>query len=37
VLLDYFHNRDEYGPLALADRLLRKGRDSIRLHHGQPA
>jgi PTS system mannose-specific IIA component len=36
VLLDYIHNRDEYGPLALADRLLRKGRDSIRLHHGQP-
>ena len=36
VLLDYFHNREEYGPLALADRLLRKGRDSIRLHHGQP-
>lgn len=36
VLLDYFHNRDQYGPLALADRLLRKGRDSIRLHHGQP-
>ena len=37
VLLDYLHNRDAYGPLALADRLIRKGRDSIRLHHGQPA
>ncbi len=37
VLLDYFHNRDAYGPLALADRLQRKGRDSIRMHHGQPA
>jgi mannose/fructose-specific phosphotransferase system component IIA len=36
VLLDYLHNRDEYGALALADRLMRKGRDSIRLHHGQP-
>ena len=36
VLLDYLHNRGEYGPLALADRLMRKGRDSIRLHHGQP-
>jgi mannose/fructose-specific phosphotransferase system component IIA len=37
VLLDYLHNRDAYGALALADRLIRKGRDSIRLHHGQPA
>ncbi|MBI3540171.1 MAG: hypothetical protein HY076_07855 [Candidatus Eisenbacteria bacterium] len=37
VLLDYLHNRDAYGPLALAERLIRKGRDSIRLHHGQPA
>ena len=36
MMLDYVHNRDEYGPLALADRLQRKGRDSIRLHHGQP-
>jgi PTS system mannose-specific IIA component len=36
MLLDFVHNRDEYGPLALADRLQRKGRDSIRLHHGQP-
>ena len=36
VLLDYLHNREEYGALALADRLMRKGRDSIRLHHGQP-
>ena len=37
MLLDFVHNRDAYGPLALADRLQRKGRDSIRLHHGQPA
>jgi PTS system mannose-specific IIA component len=37
VLLDYLHNRDAYGALALAERLIRKGRDSIRLHHGQPA
>ena len=36
MLLDYLHNRTEYGPLPLADRLMRKGRDSIRLHHGQP-
>ncbi len=37
LLLDYLHNRDEYGPMALAERLIRKGRDSIRLHHGQTA
>ena len=24
-------------PMALAERLIRKGRDSIRLHHGQVA
>jgi mannose/fructose-specific phosphotransferase system component IIA len=37
LLLDYLHNRDEYGAMALADRLIQKGRESIRLHHGQPA
>jgi mannose/fructose-specific phosphotransferase system component IIA len=37
TLLDYLHNRDEYGVPQLAERLQRKGRDSIRLHHGQPA
>jgi len=37
VLLDYLHNREEYGPVALAQRLVQKGRDSIRQHHGQPA
>jgi mannose/fructose/N-acetylgalactosamine-specific phosphotransferase system component IIB len=26
TLLDYLHNRDEYGALALADRLMRRGR-----------
>lgn len=36
TLLDYLHNRDQYGPMDLADRLQKKGRESIRLHHGQP-
>ena len=36
TLLDFLHNRDQYGPLELADRLQKKGRESIRLHHGQP-
>jgi len=36
TLLDYLHNRDQYGSLELADRLQKKGRESIRLHHGQP-
>jgi mannose PTS system EIIA component len=34
LLLDYLHNREEYEVDALAERLQRKGRDSIRLHHG---
>ena len=36
ALLDYLHNRDQYSSLDLADRLQKKGRESIRLHHGQP-
>lgn len=32
TLLDYLHNRDQFGPLELAERLQIKGRDSIRLH-----
>ena len=36
TLLDYLHNRDQYSSLDLADRLQKKGRESIRLHHGQP-
>jgi PTS system mannose-specific IIA component len=35
LLLDYLHNREMYGPSELAERLQRKGRDSIRLHRGQ--
>jgi PTS system mannose-specific IIA component len=35
LLLDYLHNRGEYRVKELAERLQRKGRDSIRLHHSQ--
>ncbi len=37
TLLDYLHHRDEYPLLDLADRLRRKGQDSIRVQRGQPA
>ncbi|HEY3215409.1 MAG TPA: hypothetical protein VGK93_02850 [Candidatus Eisenbacteria bacterium] len=37
TLVDYLHNRDQYPPLELAERLRAKGRDSIRLHHALPA
>ena len=36
TLIDFLHNRDQLGPVELADRLQKKGRESIRLHHGQP-
>jgi mannose PTS system EIIA component len=35
VLLDYLHNRDKYGVDELAERLQKKGQDSIRLQRGQ--
>ena len=31
ILLDYLHNREQYDPGALADRLQKKGQDSIRV------
>ena len=34
VLLDYLHNRDRYEASALAERLVQKGRDSIRVQLG---
>lgn len=37
TLIDYLHNRDAYEAPALAERLLKKGQDSIRLQRGQPA
>ena len=34
TLVDYLHNRDALGVQELAERLLRKGQDSIRLQRG---
>ena len=31
ILLDYLHNRDKFGVRELAERLQKKGQDSIRL------
>ena len=31
ILLDYLHNREQYEPGALAERLQKKGQDSIRV------
>jgi PTS system mannose-specific IIA component len=35
MLLDYLHNRDQYAPADLAERLQKKGQDSIRAQRGQ--
>ena len=37
TLLDYLHNREDSTVSALAERLLKKGQESIRLQRGQPA
>ena len=37
TLIDYLHNRDQHAPVELAERLLRKGQESIRLQRGLPA
>jgi PTS system mannose-specific IIA component len=34
LLLDYLHNRDRFGAAALAERLVQKGRESIRVQLG---
>jgi mannose/fructose-specific phosphotransferase system component IIA len=34
ILLDYLHNRDQFDPGALAERLKTKGQDSIRVQRG---
>jgi PTS system mannose-specific IIA component len=36
VLIDYLHNRDRFGVEDLAERLSRKGQESIRIQHGRP-
>jgi len=35
TLLDYLHNRDQYAVWDLAERLQKKGQESIRLQRGQ--
>jgi mannose/fructose-specific phosphotransferase system component IIA len=37
MLIDYVHNRDKYSTRDLAERLLAKGQQSIRLQHGASA
>jgi mannose/fructose-specific phosphotransferase system component IIA len=37
TLLDYLHNRDTLAVEELADRLLQKGRESIRLQRAPSA
>jgi mannose/fructose-specific phosphotransferase system component IIA len=34
ILLDYLHNRDQFAPGELAERLQKKGQDSIRVQRG---
>lgn len=37
TLLDYLHNREQYPLQELAERLQKKGQESIRLQRGQTA
>lgn len=37
TLIDFLHNRDKYGVDELAERLLKKGQESIRLQRGKAA
>jgi mannose/fructose-specific phosphotransferase system component IIA len=37
TLIDFLHNRDTLDMDALAERLLKKGQESIRLQRGQAA
>lgn len=37
TLIDYLHNRDALSANDLAERLLKKGQDSIRLQRGRPS
>jgi mannose/fructose-specific phosphotransferase system component IIA len=34
TLIDYLHNREKYGVVELAERLQKKGQESIRLQRG---
>ena len=37
TLIDYLHNRERYGVVELAERLRKKGQESIRLQRGKAA
>jgi mannose/fructose-specific phosphotransferase system component IIA len=37
TLIDYLHNRDALSANDLAERLLKKGQDSIRIQRGRPS
>jgi len=37
MLLDYLHNRAQFGVDDLAERMLQRGRDNIRIQHGPAA
>jgi PTS system mannose-specific IIA component len=36
-LLDYLHNREQYPVAELAERLMTRARDSVRVQHARPA
>ena len=35
-LLDYLHNREQYSVADLAERLITRARDSVRVQHARP-
>ena len=37
TLIDFLHNRERYGVVELAERLRKKGQESIRLQRGKAA
>lgn len=37
TLIDYLYNRERYGVIELAERLMKKGQESIRLQRGHAA
>jgi mannose/fructose-specific phosphotransferase system component IIA len=37
ALIDYLHNREQYGVVELAERLRRKGQESFRIQRGEAA
>ena len=37
ALIDFLHNRDQFGVVELAERLMRKGQESFRIQRGEAA